>query len=92
MFQGDPSKLDEGIRFVRDQGLPPIRQQPGYQGARMLVDRQSGKTIGFTLWENEAAARAVESTLIRARAQTAQLVGSALNPSEIFEMVIDEDD
>ena len=89
-FQADPSKVEAGIRFAREQGLAPIRQQPGFQGARMLVDRQSGKSIGVTLWESEAAAQAAERTLNQSRSQSAQSLGAASPTTELFEMVINE--
>ena len=59
-FQADPSKLEEGIRFGREQALATLRQQPGFEGTRVLVDRTSGKTISVTLWASEAAARGRE--------------------------------
>ncbi len=89
-YQTDPRKLEDGIRFAREQALAANRQQPGFQGARLLVDRRSGKTVAVTLWENEAAARAAESTLSQTRAQAAQLVGATHPITEIFEMVLNE--
>ena len=89
-LQADPSKLEEGIRFGREQGLATMRQQPGFEGARLLVDRTSGKTISVTLWASEEAARAAESTLSQTRTQAAQLVGATTPTTEIFEMVLNE--
>ncbi len=89
-LQADPSKLEEGIRFGREQALATLRQQPGFEGTRLLVDRTSGKTISVTLWASEAAARAAESTLSQTRTQATQLVGAATPTTEIFEMVLNE--
>ena len=89
-LQADPSKLEEGIRFGREQALATLRQQPGFEGTRLLVDRTSGKMISVTLWASEEAARAAESTLNQARTQAAQLVGAATPTTEIFEMVVNE--
>jgi len=38
-LQADPSKLEEGIRFFREQSLTTARQQQGFQRARRLIDR-----------------------------------------------------
>jgi len=89
-FQADPSKVEEGIRFAREQALAPIRQQSGFQGMRLLVDRQSGKMIAVTLWETEAAARDAGSALSQTRTQATQLVGAASPTTEMFEMVVNE--
>jgi hypothetical protein len=55
-FQGDPAGIDEAIDRVRgdvESGTPP----PGLEGAKllMLVDRQTGKGLGVTLFESEEA-------------------------------------
>lgn len=89
-YEGDPSKLEETIRFVREQGMTPVRQLTGYQGTRFMVDRQSGKVVGVTLWENEEAARAMGDNLTPARTQFQQLLGAAGQTNEIFELVINE--
>jgi hypothetical protein len=80
-LRADLSKLEEGIRFFREQTVTTARQQRGFQGARLLVDRQSGKVIAVTLWEDEAAARAAES---------AQVVGATAPTTELLEMVVNE--
>ncbi len=55
-FQGDPANVDEAISRVRGEvqsGSP----RPGLEGAKMLmlVDRDSGKALGVTLFETEEA-------------------------------------
>ena len=57
-FEGDPSHLDEAITMVRGQveaGYAP----PGLEGSKMLmlVDRESGKGLGVTLFDSEEAMR-----------------------------------
>ena len=89
-LQANPGKVEEVIRFNREQVLATLRQQPGFEEFRLLVDRTSGKMISVTLWESEAAVRAGESTLSQSRTQAAQLFGAPTPTSEVFEMVIDE--
>jgi hypothetical protein len=55
-FQADPGKLEDGIRFFREQAIPDARKLQDFQGARLLVDRQSGKVQTVTIWESESAA------------------------------------
>src|SRR5215211_4336040 len=57
-LQCDPSKLEEGIRFAREQSPAILRAQPGFEGMRLLVDRASGKMVAVVQWESEATAQA----------------------------------
>lgn len=54
-FEGDPANIDEAISRVRSDvegGSPP----PGLENAKgmmMLINRESGKGMGVTLFETE---------------------------------------
>jgi hypothetical protein len=55
-FETDPANLDAMVERVRSEvesGTPP----PGLEGAKMLmlVDRDSGRQMGITLFADEAA-------------------------------------
>jgi hypothetical protein len=62
-FQSDPGHLDEAISMVRDEvaGTAPA----GLEGAKMLmlVDRESGKGLGITLFDSEDAMRRGDEAL-----------------------------
>ena len=89
-LQVDPSKLEDGIRFVREQAVTTARQQRGFQGARLLVDRQSGKVVAVTLWESDEAAQASESAMRQIRAQAVQSLGATEPATDVLEMVVNE--
>ena len=56
-FESDPAKVDDAIAMVRAEvgGEVP----PGLEGAKMLmlVNRETGKGLGVTLFETEDAMR-----------------------------------
>ena len=63
-FESDPAKVDDAIELVRaevESGETP----EGLEGARMLmlVDRESGKGLGVTLFESEDAMRRGDEAL-----------------------------
>jgi hypothetical protein len=62
-FESDPAKLDDAIAMVRAEveGDAP----PGLKGAKMLmlVNRESGKGVGITLFESEEAMRRGDEAL-----------------------------
>ena len=63
-FDSDPTKVDDAISMVRSEvesGDTPA----GLEGAKMLmlVNRESGKGIGITLFESEEAMRRGDEAL-----------------------------
>jgi hypothetical protein len=62
-FESDPADIDRAIEMVRAEvaGDTP----PGLEGARMLmlVDRETGKGLGVTLFESEEAMRRGDEAL-----------------------------
>ena len=63
-FEGDPSHLDEAISMVRGQ-VEAGDVPPGLEGTKMLmlVDRESGKGLGVTLFDSEEAMRRGDEAL-----------------------------
>jgi len=55
-FESDPAKIDDAIELVRGE-VESGETPPGLEGAKMLmlVNRESGKGLGVTLFESEDA-------------------------------------
>ena len=62
-FESDPANVDDAINMVREEvaGNTP----PGLEGAKMLmlVNRETGKGVGVTLFESEEAMRRGDEAL-----------------------------
>jgi hypothetical protein len=63
-FESDPANVDDAISMVRaevESGETP----PGLEGAKMLmlVNRETGKGVGITLFESEEAMRRGDDAL-----------------------------
>jgi hypothetical protein len=63
-FESDPARVDDAIEMVRsevDSGETP----PGLEGAKMLmlVNRETGKGVGITLFHTEEAMRRGDEAL-----------------------------
>ncbi len=76
----DSPHLDAGISNFRENVVPFTRADGG-KGSLLLVDRQTGKVIAITLWENEEALRASEDKANQLRAQAAEQGGASQAPT-----------
>ena len=63
-FESDPARVDDAIGMVRSQ-IESDDTPAGLEGTRMLmlVDRESGKGVGITLFETEEAMRRGDEAL-----------------------------
>jgi hypothetical protein len=63
-FESDPANVDAAINMVRQQ-VESGDTPPGLDGAKMvmLVNRESGKGLGVTLFESEDAMRRGDEAL-----------------------------
>ena len=63
-FESDPANVDDAIRLVRGQ-VESGETPPGLEGAKMLmlVNRETGKGVGITLFESEEAMRRGDEAL-----------------------------
>jgi hypothetical protein len=86
IFEGSPSQIDAMLRQVREQVVPQAKQMDGFKGMIALGDRQSGKTMGITFWENEEAMRASEEDASRMRSESAEAGGQEEAGIERYEV------
>ena len=88
-LSGSPADVDAGIANFRDVVVPFARDDGN--GAILLVDRQTGKAIAIALWETEEALKASDERANALRADAAQEMGAAQQPSvERYEVAVFE--
>jgi hypothetical protein len=63
-FESDPSKIDDAINLVRSE-VESGDTPEGLEGSKMLmlVNRETGKGLGVTLFESEEAMRRGDEAL-----------------------------
>ncbi len=88
ILEGPTDQIDEGLRYVREQVLPLMQQQDGFEGFIVLSDRQSGKVIGVSFWESEQAMRASEEAAEQLRNQSAEASGATEEDVKRYEVAI----
>ncbi|OHU97580.1 antibiotic biosynthesis monooxygenase [Mycobacterium talmoniae] len=70
-----PSSIDAGIAHLRDEVMPALGGIDGCVGVSLLVDRQSGRCIATSAWENEEAMRASAERVRPIRDRAAAVFG-----------------
>jgi hypothetical protein len=63
-FESDPADVDDAISMVRGE-VESENTPPGLEGAKMLmlINRETGKGLGVTLFESEEAMRRGDEAL-----------------------------
>ena len=86
----DPDKLDQVVSGLEENEVPAWKELDGFKGFTLLVDRSSGKAVGTTYWESEAAMQASEDAVKESRSRAADTGGASSEPTvERFEVAID---
>jgi heme-degrading monooxygenase HmoA len=84
-------KLDETARKFEDEQIPKYREQPGYKGFVLMLDRDGGKALGVSFWESEDACRASDALGAGARAAIAESAGGSEQNRDYWEVAIDDE-
>ena len=86
-IQGSPENAERGIETYR-AALAQFREMDGNKGAFLLVDRESGKAVGTTLWQDEAAMSESRERANEVRKDAADQAGGDVQSVEEFEVAV----
>ena len=54
---GDPTAVDDGVAYVREEAMPALRGMDGCAGLSLLANSRTGRTIMTTSWRDEDVLR-----------------------------------
>ncbi|WP_181428155.1 hypothetical protein [Mycolicibacterium moriokaense] len=74
-IQAQPSSIDDGIAYVRDEVMPRLAALDGFVGLSLLVDRESGRCIATSAWETEETVRSSGVLIAPLRNRAAEIFG-----------------
>jgi heme-degrading monooxygenase HmoA len=87
-FFGPPERLDDDVtRQALEQMLRILQTTPGFAGLHVFADRQTGKSISFSLWETAAAAQAWEQMRGPIVAEQLRPTGRSEQESATYELL-----
>jgi quinol monooxygenase YgiN len=81
-IHGKPESVDVAIAYVRDVAMPELREMDGCVGLSMLADRDTGRCIVTTSWQDEAALAASREAVRPTAERTAELLGGTAEMQE----------
>ena len=85
---GSPDQAEAGISDFRESVAPWIKENGG-PGGILLIDRETGKAIAITLWNDEDAMRRSEEAANEHRRRvTDEMQGSQAPTVERFEVAV----
>lgn len=75
-FAARPECIDAGIAVFRDEVMPALEDMAGWVGLSLLTDRESGRCILTTAWENSAAMHSSAEQVRPLRDRAAEVLGA----------------
>jgi heme-degrading monooxygenase HmoA len=88
IITAQPSSIDDGITYLRDQTMPALMGIEGCVGLSLLVNRQSGQCIATSAWESEEVMRASEARVGSIRSETSERFGGSIDRVEHWEIAV----
>lgn len=70
-----PSNIDAGIAYIRDEVMPALQAMGGCVGLSLLVDRETGRCIATSAWETEDAMRTSTEQALPLRERAGEIFG-----------------
>src|SRR6266567_1206594 len=89
-LQGDVNRLEEAVNTYRQKVAPAMAELPGYMGAVVIANRETGLAESVVYWQDEAALKATEASGEEMRARSAAELGAKIIEVDRLELVIVE--
>jgi len=87
VLQTEPDRIADVARVVRDVVHPGIRGEAGYVGYIVLGDRETGRALGVTLWESEAARELSDAKARQIRPRVEHETGGTMQSVERYDVL-----
>ncbi len=83
-YRGEAEALQQGFEGQTDA----LQQLDGFQGAYLLIDRQGGKGMTVTLWEDEGAMQRSAERAEQMRTEATEPSGASVESVEGYEVAL----
>jgi len=86
--QSPPDRLDDIVRYFKEDAVPAVRQLSGYEGAVLAVDRASGDGQAVTFWDSLESLKASEEAATGIRTRTVAAGGGEVAGVQRLEVAL----
>jgi heme-degrading monooxygenase HmoA len=84
-------KVDEAVEKFEGEQLSRYKEQDGYKGFTLLADKENGRLLGISFWEDEDALHGSDELGQEARDQIKEVGEAEADPERMdWEVVIDD--
>jgi heme-degrading monooxygenase HmoA len=87
-FSMDPSKIDENVKFFKEEIAPQIKAAPGFCALRNMVNRSTGEGLVGTVWVDKSAMDKQAEGAARSRREAAAARGITFGEISHREIVL----
>jgi heme-degrading monooxygenase HmoA len=88
-LDAEQDKVDDVLGQVESDIVPSMKDQDGFKGFTVLVERSSGRLMAISFWDSEDAMKASEEWADQSRGEAAETAGSPEPRVERYEVAID---
>ena len=85
-FNIRPESLQQGHHQIEEHLIPALRMQKGYSGDLLLANKEDGKMLAVTLWEDEQQMHATDEAAHWFRVFGAAAVEGTVTDVETYEV------
>ncbi len=85
--KADPALTDQWVELTRDVLVAASQSQEGYRGYVALYQREEGRAMAVTLWEDESSERASGEASAPSRHAFAEAAGAEMSV-DVYEVAI----
>ena len=89
-FEARPESIEAGVAYCYDEVMPALRGVDGWIGLSLLTDRESGRCILTTAWENGAAMQSSADQVRPLRDRLAEAFAEWLHQQARFQCGIEK--
>lgn len=89
IIRGEPSKLDAAVERVQGEVVPELQASDGFEGFRLMVDRESGTIVGTSWFASREALEANDQRMGAPRSATVQAAGAPDPEVHFLEVAVD---
>jgi heme-degrading monooxygenase HmoA len=89
-LQGDPAKIDEGIKHFESVTIPGIEKLSGFRAAILFVNHENGRALVATVWDSKSELDSSAEAATPVRSAAAEVLGAGQPLVESFEVAYAE--